>query len=71
MQNDIAKDLPEFLDTKELEPAFKLKPSWTTKNRIYAKGDDLLPYIKIGGKILYRTATVRAWLEARERKGAA
>lgn len=68
MQNESTNELPEFLDTKELK-TFKLTSSWATKNRVYATGDDLLPFIKIGGKVLYRTATVRAWLAAREQRG--
>lgn len=71
MPNDFQKEEPEYLDTKRVAERFGLTVSWLTKNRIYSTGDDLLPFVTIGSKILYRTKTVREWLEARERRGAA
>jgi hypothetical protein len=70
MQNT-NKDEPDYLDTKRVAALFGLTVSWLTKNRIYAKSEEILPFVMIGSKVLYKTKTVRAWLDARERGRAA
>jgi hypothetical protein len=57
----------EYIDTKRVAERFGLSVSWLTKNRIYATGADLLPFVTVGVKVLYKVETVRSWLAARER----
>lgn len=60
------QELPEFLDTKGVAKHFPFTESWLTKDRIYSKAEDRLPFIRIGDKVVYRTSSIRAWLAARE-----
>jgi hypothetical protein len=57
----------EFLTTAEVQKRFGLSASWLNKNRIYAQGSELLPFVRVGTKILYNRDTVSAWLAAREK----
>jgi hypothetical protein len=57
----------EFLTTAEVAARFGLTQSWLNKNRIYAQGPELLPFVSVGSKKLYSVSTVRAWLAAREK----
>lgn len=57
--------LDEYLDRPSL--AAELKVSERTLIR-WQHLPDGLPYVELGGRILYRVPSVKAWIEALERK---
>jgi excisionase family DNA binding protein len=56
--------LDDYLTCDELAAELRVSPR-TVKR--WQAAPDGLPYTEMGGRVLYRRASVRAWLESRER----
>ena len=54
----------ELIDTKGLAQRSGLSASYWNKRRV---SGDTPPYLKCGGRVLYRISDVEAWLQSKRR----
>lgn len=57
--------LSEYLTRDQLAEELRVTPRTIIRWQSTADG---LPHVQIGGRVLYRVASVKAWLESKERK---
>lgn len=56
--------LDEYLSREELATELRVSPRTIIRWQNMPGG---LPYVELGGRILYRRASVRQWIESREK----
>ena len=57
--------LQDYLTREELAGELRVTPRTIIRWQDQADG---LPYVEMGGRVLYRRQSILAWLESRERK---
>lgn len=57
--------LSEYLTRDQLAAELRVTPRTIIRWQAAADG---LPHVQIGGRVLYRVASVKAWLESKERR---
>ena len=56
--------LPLMLDEKQVAAAAGVSLSFLQKARL--KGSDAPPFVRVGGRVLYRVSDIKAWVAALE-----
>jgi hypothetical protein len=67
-ESSLADEKREYLTRPEVEREFRLRVGWLAKAAMSGEGP---PYVKVGGRVLYRRATLEAWMSKHERRSTA